>query len=304
MARSPAAPTLEEIVASIPAWRGQEVEATPISGGITNRALQLRVGGTPYFVSIPGAHSHLLAIPRAQEVENARRAAAVGISPQVVHYLPDSGVMVVEWLEGRTLGVGDMHSPELVARVAAAARQLHRARPFANDFDLFRLAREYRQLLSREKMQPPVGYDGYRPLWRELEAAANARREPTRACSNDLVPQNVIDDGQRLWIIDFGYSGNNDPCSELGNAAAEWVLNHDEMEGLCAAYFGAAEARRLARMQLYALLSDAAWSLWSVIQERLSDLDFDFTGYGAERWNRARARLDSDDLPIWMRQAA
>lgn len=300
----PSAPTLEDIASAIPAWQGRQVEAEPISGGITNRALRVRVGGAVYFVSIPGAHSDLLAIPRPQEVENARRAAATGISPQVVHVLAESGVMVVEWIEGRTLSVEDMHSPDLVARVADAARRLHGARPFANDFDLFRLAREYRQVLTRQRMEPPPGFDGYRALWRELETAANARREPVRPCSNDLVPQNLIDDGRRLWIVDFGYSGNNDPCSELGNAAAEWVLDHDEMEGLCAAYFGAAEARRLARMQIYATLSDAAWSLWSVIQERLSDLEFDFSGYGAERWKRAQARLESDDLRTWLRQAA
>ena len=113
----------------------------------------------------------------------------------------------------------------------------------------------------------------------------------------------MIDDGERLWIVDFGYSGNNDPCSELGNACCEAAYDQAGFEALAAAYFGAADARLLARMHLFAIMSDVAWSLWSVIQEQISDLDVDFLAYGGHRWERARGLLDSDDLRTWMKQA-
>jgi len=145
--------------------------------------------------------------------------------------------------------------------------------------------------------------DEDRPRLKEMEAAADAHRLPPAPCSNDLVPENLIDDGGRLWIVDYGYSGNNDPCSELGNACCEAGANQAEMESLCAAYFGAAEPRLLARMHLYAIMSDVAWSLWSVIQEHISDLPVDFQSYGSQRWERALALLHGPDLERWMREA-
>jgi thiamine kinase-like enzyme len=293
----------DDVIAAIPEWRGQPVEVVPITGGITNRALLVRVAGRPHFVSIPGERSELLAIPRADEVHNARRAAETGVSPRVLHFLPDSGVVVLEWLAGRTLTIADLHAPGMPARLAAAARTLHSARPFANDFDLFHLTRHYRGHLDHLGIEPPEDFDRYRRALEALEAAARAHPEAARPCSNDLVPENLIDDDGRLWIVDFGYSGNNDPCSELGNAACEAEYDQAEVEALCAAYFGAADTRRLARMHLYAVMSDVAWSLWSVIQQALSDLDFDFQTYGAKRWDRARGRLDADDLRRSMRQA-
>jgi thiamine kinase-like enzyme len=294
---------IEDVLAAIPEWRGKPVEATPITGGITNRAMRLVVDGTPYFVSIPGAHSDLLSIPRAVEVENSVRAAETGMSPRILHYLPESGVLVVEWLEGRTLSVADMQHPGMPERLAAVALRLHAARPFLNVFDLFRLNEAYAETLAAHDLKPPPGYPEYAGLLAEIEAATRRHPEPPRPCSNDFCPQNLIDDGERLWVVDFGYSGNNDPCSELGNAACEADYRGDQYEVLCAAYFGEISNRRLSRMHLYAVMADVAWSLWSVIQENLSDLDFDFKTYGDERWQRGRRRLNSDELRGWIKSA-
>lgn len=294
---------LDRVIAAIPEWQGQPVEVTPISGGITNRAACVRVAGKPYFVSIPGAHSDLLSIPRSMEVENSRRAAETGLSPKILHYLPESGVLVVEWLEGRTLGIPDMQQPGMAERLAGVARRLHAARPFVNDFDLFRLTESYAGALAQHGLAPPPGFPGYAGLLSEIETAVRRHPEPHRPCSNDFCPQNLIDDGDRLWLIDFGYSGNNDPCSELGNAACEADYQEPHYEALCAAYFGDASERRLSRMHLYAVMADVAWSLWSVIQENLSDLDFDFKTYGEARWQRGGRRLESDDLRRWIKTA-
>lgn len=295
--------TIEAVIAAIPEWRGQPIEFEPVHGGLTNRAYCVRVDGKPHFVSIPGAKSELLAIPRADEIYNTRAAAETGVSPQVLHQLPDSGVLVAEFLRGRTLTRADMHAPGMPQRLAQAVRRLHTARPFANDFDLFRLTQAYSGVLAAHSLAPPPGYEALRPRLAEMEAAAGGHRLPPCPCSNDLVPENLIEDDGRLWIVDFGYSGNNDPCSELGNACCEAGYDQTQMEALCSAYFGAAEARLLARMHLYAIMSDVAWSLWSVIQEHISDLAVDFRAYGAPRWERALGRLHGPGLERWMREA-
>ncbi len=295
--------SIEAVIAAIPEWRGQPIEFEPVHGGLTNRAYCVRVDGKPHFVSIPGAKSELLAIPRADEIYNTRAAAETGVSPQVLHQLPDSGVLVAEFLGGRTLTRADMHAPGMPQRLAEAVRRLHTARPFANDFDLFRLTQTYSGVLAAHGLAPPPGYEALRPRLAEMETAAGAHRLPPCPCSNDLVPENLIEDDGRLWIVDFGYSGNNDPCSELGNACCEAGYDQTEMEALCSATFGAAEPRLLARMHLYAIMSDVAWSLWSVIQEHISDLAVDFRAYGALRWERALGLLHGAGLERWMREA-
>jgi len=294
---------IADVIAAIPQWRGRPIETEPVRGGLTNRAFRVRVDGRDHFVSIPGVHSELLAIPRAQEIHNTMAAAETGASPRVLYQLPESGVIVTEFLRGRTLTQADMHGPGMPERLAATVRTLHSARPFANDFDLFRLTDSYREILGSHRHPPPEGFDAYRPLLAEIEAAARAHPLPQRPCSNDLVPENLIRDAQRLWVVDFGYSGNNDPCSELGNAVCEAAYTQEEAARLAAAYFGEADSLRLARMNLYAVMSDVAWSLWSVIQEHLSDLDVDFPAYGGRRWDRARGLLDSETVQAWMMQA-
>ena len=295
--------TIEEVIAAIPEWRGLQVEAEPVRGGLTNRAYCVRVADRPYFVSVPGIRSELLTILREDEIANARAAAETGASPRVFHYFAETGVMVVEFLQGRTLTIDDMHAAGMPERLAAAVRVLHSARPFANDFDLFRLTDLYSGLLAAQHLAPPDGFDGVRRRLGEMETAARLHSLPPRPCSNDLVPENLIDDGQRLWIVDFGYSGNNDPCSELGNACCEADYDAAEAERLCTAYFGAAEPHLLARMQLYTIMSDVAWSLWSVLQEQLSELEVDFHAYGGRRWQRALGLLNGPDLERWIREA-
>jgi len=292
--------TIAAVIKAIAAWRGQPIHAEPVKGGLTNRAFRVNVGDRAYFVSIPGERSELLAIPRADEIHNAMAAAETGVSPRVLESVPDSGVMIVEFLNGRTLSQADMHLPGMVDRLATAIRLLHTARPFANDFDLFRLTDSYRAVLDSYRLDPPIGFEGTRPLLAKMRAAANAHRLPSVPCSNDLVPENLIDDDGRLWIVDYGYSGNNDPCSELGNACCEAGYDETEMGDLCAAYFGAVEPRLLARMHLYAIMSDVAWSLWSVIQEHISDLPVDFKSYGSQRWERALGLLQGPDLYRWI----
>lgn len=295
--------TIEDVIAAIPQWRGQPVEVTPITGGITNRAMRVVVDGTPFFVSVPGTHSELLSIPRAVEVENTLRAAETGVSPRLLHYLPETGVLVIEWLEGQTLSVADMQRQGMPERLAAVARRLHTARPFVGEFDFFRLTESYARVLVEHSLEPPPEFLGYGGLLAEIETAIRRHPEPARPCSNDFCPQNLIEDNGHLWIVDFGYSGNNDPCSELGNAGCEADYDESRFESLCAAYFGDPDKRRLARMHLYAVMSDVAWSLWSVIQENLSDLEFDFRAYGNQRWERAVALLRGPNLEGWIREA-
>jgi thiamine kinase-like enzyme len=122
----------------------------------------------------------------------------------------------------------------------------------------------------------------------------------TVPCHNDLLAENYLDDGQRLWIVDYEYSGNNDPTFELGNTCQELGWDDGRIRELCAAYFGEATDALLARMRLQMIMSDVGWTLWSAIQAAISSIEYDFFGWAEERWARTSAALDGDELDDWL----
>lgn len=121
-------------------------------------------------------------------------------------------------------------------------------------------------------------------------------------CNNDLLAANFIDDAGsdgrgRVWLIDYEYSGNNDPCFELGNTATECGFSPDQVEAYVAAYFGSPSRADLARVRLQMLCSEYGWSLWGFIQAAASPIDYDFREWGRERYEKAAATFRGPDLP-------
>jgi thiamine kinase-like enzyme len=113
-----------------------------------------------------------------------------------------------------------------------------------------------------------------------------------------------VDDGDKVWLIDYEYSGNNDACFELGNTCTECDLDDGQVEGLVAAYFGEAGRGMLARTRLQALVSAYGWSLWGAIQAAASDLDFDFDTWGLERFEKAARGFTSTGFEALLEDVA
>jgi thiamine kinase-like enzyme len=169
---------------------------------------------------------------------------------------------------------------------------------------MVRLSERYLALVDERSIPIPAGYRDHLPLIPRIEAALAAHPVPTVPCHNDLLAENYLDDGERLWIVDYEYSGNNDPTFELGNTAQELAFDEARQAELCAAYFGEATAARLARMRLQMIMSDVGWTLWAAIQARISPIEYDFWGWTEQRWERAAAMLDGPDFEGWLRDAA
>lgn len=297
------APTIEQVVAAIPEWLGRQVDVAEIPGGLTNRNYRLSVDGVPMFVRIPGQGTELLAVDRANELHNTRAAAEAGVGARVLHHLPGWDVMVLEWLPGRTMSNAAFAEPGMPARIAAALRRLHAGPRFRDDFDMFRLTEFYLRVVDDRGMRIPAGYRDHLALLPRIEAALAVQRLPSVPCHNDLLADNYLDDGERLWIVDYEYSGNNDPTFELGNTCQELGFDEERIAELCAAYFGSAPSWLRARLHLHMIMSDVGWTLWAAIQAVVSPIDYDFWGWAEERWARATAKLDGPDLEGWLRQA-
>ena len=294
---------IDEVIASIPEWQGKRPGAKPVAGGLTNTNFLVEVEGTPFFVRIPGASTELLAVDRKNEVYNTKAAAEAGVGPQVIHHLPEHNVMVLEFIQGQTMSNQALAAPGAPARIAQSLRRLHAGPRFLTDFNMFRLVEFYLKMVDEHQVLIPEGYRQRLPTIHQIEQAVNARALPTVPCNNDLLAENYIDDGTMLRLIDFEYSGNNDPCFELGNTCQELQYDEGRFAELCAAYFGEAQRHLLARMHLYALMSDIGWTLWGAIQNKVSAIDYDFWAYAQGRWARAEGIMASAEFTAWLRDA-
>lgn len=296
----------EQAARAVALWRGRDVSVTPLYGGLTNENCIVEVAGEGerYVMRVPGAWTELLSIDRANEVHNTMAAAETGIGPRVFEHVPGLDVMVLEFIAGKTMSAETLGSVHMARRMAESFRRLHSARRFRQNFNMFRLVEHYLHIVDEHHVTIPQGYRDSLPVVAEIERAVNVHALMPVSCHNDALCENFIDDGSSLRIVDYELSGNNDPCFDLGNTAQEAIFGDDLREVLCEAYFGHADPQQLARMNLFALMSDVGWTLWGAIQAKFSTIDYDFTEYYTARWERALAVMDTDRFQIWLREAA
>jgi thiamine kinase-like enzyme len=292
---------IEDAIAQIEDWMGKEISIQPISGGLTNSNYSVDVAGTPYFVRVPGESTELLAVDRNNEHHNTRAAADAGVAPRVLYYLPDHCVMVLEFLYGTTMSKDSLNAPGMPARMAESIKRLHAGPRFLTDFNMFRLTEYYLGVCKERDIRIPDGYLEHMPIVAEIEKAMSVNPLSSVPCNNDLLAENYMDDGKQLWLIDYEYSGNNDPTFELGNTCQEMQFNDEQIMEVCQAYFGEASSSKIARMKLNMVMSDVGWGLWAAIQAKISKIDFDFWGWATERWTRAVEKMDGEEFEEWLR---
>jgi thiamine kinase-like enzyme len=218
------------------------------------------------------------------------------VGAPVVEALPDENVLVVGFLTGRTFGPEDVRDHAMIPRIAEAVRTLHQGSPFVGEFDMRRIRRYYLSVVQERGFRLP---EDYLELSARIEALEDAMRpgdETLVPCNNDLLAANFIDDGDRIWLIDYEYSGMNEASFELGNLASESFLDLDALELLVTSYWGRRSRQKLARARAWSLLARYGWTLWASIQDGSSPIDFDFWSWGMEKYDSARAELLGPDF--------
>jgi thiamine kinase-like enzyme len=286
---------IEEILQLVPELRGAD-SVSELAGGLTNTNYKVESDGRAYVVRVSAEDAGLLAIDRGNEYENTVAAAEAGVGADVIAYLPERGVLVLEFIEGRTQSPEDLRRGDKLDWVAAACRKLHGARRFRDDFNMFRIQERYLRLVQGRGFRLPESYLEYEPQVRRIEGAMTVRDEGTVPCNNDLLAENFIDVGDGFRLIDYEYSGNNDPCFELGNVWSESNLSLEQLDELVAHYYGSHLANKVARARLWGLMSKYGWTLWASIQDGVSDIDFDFWGWGMEKYERAVPEFEGPDF--------
>ncbi len=286
----------DSVLDQIALLKGQHRSVEPLPGGLTNINLKVCTPDQCVVVRVAQQGSDLLSIDRRAEHLNSVAAADTGIGAPVVEYVQDAGLLVLRYIDGRTFTVDDLRHGGHLTRVAAACKQLHDGARFVNDFNMFTIQQRYLKIVREHGFRLPDRYLDFMPQVARMQQALAARSVPTVPCNNDLLAGNFIDDGDRLWLIDYEYSGNNDPCFELGNIWSEADLDLDQLEELMTAYDGRPLRHRVARARLQGLLSKYGWTLWASIQTAVSDIDFDFWSWGMEKYDRAVPEFDGPDF--------
>lgn len=298
------APALDRLaVLAGRSWRAEE-----LPGGLTNHNVRVRTvdDGPPLdlVVRCSSSDASLLGIDRDAEHVNTARAAEAGVGAPVVEYRPELGMLVIGYVEGRTLTDSDFADPAVMARAAAACRRLHAGPRFVGDFDMFARQAGYLRTVRERGFALPATYEDHAEAWADVERALAAAPRPTVPCNNDLLAANYIDDGVRVWLIDYEYSGNNEAAFELGNTSTECGFTPEMTEAWTEAYFGDPSPADLARVRLQALVSEYGWSLWGFIQAATSPIDHDFHGWGMERFEKAEGTFRGPDLERLLHEVA
>lgn len=277
---------LDALLDQVPRLQGR-TSVEELSGGLTNRNYHVVTPDGSYVLRCSGSDASLLGIDRDAEHVNARAAAAAGVGPEVFDYRPDLGVLVIGFLSGTSLENESFADPGVLRRAADACRRLHAGPRFDGDFDMFARQAAYRATVAERGFAIPPEYDDHADAWNAARRALATRRRVTVPCNNDLLAGNFIDDGERVWLIDYEYSGNNDPAFELGNTASECEFPPERVDAYAEAYFGRPTRGDLARVRLGSLQSAYGWSLWGFIQAASSSLDFDFRDWARHRFEQA-----------------
>ena len=283
------------VIASIPAladYRG------PLQrmGGLTNRVYRLG----EFCLRIPGKGTEEY-ISRANEAVAAREAARADVSPQLLHFDDVTGVMVTRFVDDAvTMSPQEFRARSgSPARAGEAFRRLHTSDAvFPFRFELFAMIDDYLKVLSTKDVALPAGYhDVVREADGAVRAALAARPLPLAACHCDPLCENFLDTGTRMWIVDWEYSGMNDPMWDLGDLSVEGGFDAAQEQEMLVAYFGGEpSAGDRGRVAIYKAMCDLLWTLWGLIQLANGNPADDFRAYADNRFARCKALMETPEF--------
>lgn len=283
---------LDDVLEAVPELRSPRT-VSELSGGLTNTNYKVVTDGGSFVVRIAGQGTELLGIDRANEAHNSIAAAETGVGARVIAALPEYSALVLEFIEGTRLHADDLRAGgDRLSQVAEACKRLHAGRPFLLEFDMFDLQRRYLATVRERGFRLPDRYLEFEPRIRAMEEAMRMHPEPRVPCNNDLLAENFIDTGNGLRLIDYEYSGNNEPSFELGNSWSESHLSDAQLAELVACYYGEPYPDKIARARLWGVIAKYGWMLWASIQEGVSTIEFDYWSWGLEKYERAAEELD------------
>ena len=290
---------IESIINSVPEWIGKSYTIKSMNHGMTNRNYKVIVDNDSFFLSIPSPDSNLLKIDYTNKYYNNNICGAIGISPKVVCYIKRERILVTKFIKNTSLLITPFQDSDRLSELVKMIKLLHNANPFFRDFNMFSYINHFMRTLKNSdisKLLSPIG-NNIKILGQKLDLY----RKHLVPCHNDIIAENIIDNGKQLFLIDFDYSGNNDPCFELGNLSVEMGYNDNQVNELVNNYFGQIQEHIISRVYLQSIASDLGWSLWGFVQDKISNLNYDFKQYAIKRLERVMSKIESVEYELWLK---
>jgi len=290
-----------ETLAAIGLFQGRDLSEFSFErlGGLTNRNFKVVDGEKSYMLRIAGEGTEEYIDRHAEEIA-ARISADAGVNAEILHFNTSNGVQLTRFIEGAlTMDAEGFKRPGTAGRAALALRDVHRCGDkFSSEFNIFNMMDEYLGILRGKKAWVP---DGYETVQREADAVRQALAAiplETVPCHCDPLAENFLDTGERMYVVDWEYAGNNDPMWDLGDLSVEADFGADQDEELLLAYFdGELSPQSIARMILYKAMCDLLWTLWGALQLANDNPAEDFRAYANGRFERCRILMSSAEFP-------
>lgn len=272
-------------------------------GGMTNRNYRVTVGETRYVVRIPGEGTEEY-VDRRSDEQASRITSDLGVNAPLVFYDASTGVQITKFIEnGVTMSATVFADLGAVRRAALSFHKLHTSgAKFRNRFDEKVIAQEYLDILAKKNSPLPDGYDRVQREAESIRAALAQSCGEFVACHNDPAPENLIDTGDRVYILDWEFGGNNDPFWDLADLAVETGFSEEQDRTLLAAYLGREpKLNEYGRLVLQKSLVFLLWTLWGVLQEanknpRPAYHFKSYWDYAMDRFTRCQQIMNADNF--------
>jgi thiamine kinase-like enzyme len=276
--------------------RQEVVKIERLGGALTNVSYKVTIGSVAYALRLAGEGTSDF-IDRSAEEHNARVAAAAGLSAEVLYFDARDGTMVTRFVDGVSMNAGEGFGRDAGApvRAARALKRVHTlGKLFRSRFDVFAAIDGYLGLLRERRTPLPEGYHEVGRKARAVRLALESSPAPLVPCHNDPWPGNLLDADGRIYLIDWEYSGMNDPMWDLADLSVEAGFDPEQDRAMMEAYRGGTVSPALySRLAIYKAMSDLHWSVWGFVQHAKGNPAEDFWSYGMERLGRSKARMGS-----------
>jgi thiamine kinase-like enzyme len=278
-------------------WPGRAYRFEPLGGGITNHNFLVEVDGERFVLRIGGKDTELLGIDRDAERAAAEMAASIGVGPEVMAVVRPEGYLVTRFIEGEPIPPERLKDADMLERVARAVRSIHEGPPIPGRFDPHRVVERYAVAAADRGVTIPADYEWAKATADRIEASRGP--QPAVPCHDDLLNANFIFDGERVRIVDWEYAGMGDRFFDLGNLSIkhDFEIGHDET--VLRAYAGEVRRADLAAVRLMRFMGAFFEAMWGVLQQGISELDFDFKGYATENFERLRSIGAEPEFEGW-----
>lgn len=296
-------PRLQNVLDAL--WASADrLDVNPMPGGITNRNYKVDADGLSFVVRLPGKDTEILGINRAAEFRAAQMAAAAGVGPEVVAFLPEHASLVTRFVEAEPIPEERIGREPDLTRAVRAIRAFHAVGSIPASFDSFRVVEVYRDEAAARGIVVPKEFERLHEVAGRIEAALLVTPRSLAPCHNDLLNANFLRHGDRVVIVDYEYAGMGDVFFDLANFSVNNGLGEDAQTRVLEIAFGPVTPLFSARLGLMRLMSDFREAMWGVVQQGISTLDFDYVAYAAKHFDRGLANAADPRFESWLGDAA